>query len=289
MGVIKFLRDFSDLFNWNTQENPTSEQTYQNAVKNWTETEMNLVDSVLWQPETAYTVGNQVRTPSLPSEVVLVCTTAGTSGATEQTYTGVSVGDSVTDGTVTWLVANSLPNILRSASGKLFKIVLSSVDGNANANVDVGWDWTNRDGALLALRSSITGRGDFQLTARDATNSTALHGYPSGSLQWDGKDIERVHASGSGYIRYVSGLQICWGGQAVSSGVGTVTFGATFKDTDYAVTITARPAVTGTGTGRFSTIGGNSKTTTGFSGTILSADGSLTGTAFDWIAVGWWK
>lgn len=285
MGVIKFLRDFSDLFNWNTQENPTSEQTYQNAVKNWTETEMNLVDAVLWQPETAYTVGNQVRTPSLPSEVVLVCTTAGTSGATEQTYTGVSVGDSVTDGTVTWLVANSLPNILRSASGKLFKIVLSSVDGNANTNVDVGWDWTNRDGALLALRSSITGRGDFQLSARDATNSTALQGYPSGSLQWDGKDIERVHASGSGYIRYVSGLQICWGQTNTinSSTTVTINFAAAFKATqDYNVAIGRWWAASASEEYYLS-----DSSTTSIKLTTLSAGGG--NHAYMYIAVGLWK
>ena len=104
MGVIKFLRDISGLFNWNTDDNPTSELTYMNAVKNWQETEKNLVDSILWQPTTAYTVGNQVKTPTLGSQYVLVCTTAGTSGANELDYTSVSEGDSVTDGTVIWSV-----------------------------------------------------------------------------------------------------------------------------------------------------------------------------------------
>ena len=99
MGVIKFLRDISGLFNWNTDDNPTSEQTYMNAVKNWQETEKNLVDTVLWQPLTEYSVGNVVKTPSLPSQRCLVCTTAGTSGANEPTY-----GESwfITDGSVTW-------------------------------------------------------------------------------------------------------------------------------------------------------------------------------------------
>lgn len=104
MSVIKFLRDWTDLFNWSTDENPTTQQDYQNAVKNWVATETSIVDALLWQPETVYAVGNQVKTPSLPSEHVLVCTVAGTSGANEPDYTNVSVGSTVTDGTVTWMV-----------------------------------------------------------------------------------------------------------------------------------------------------------------------------------------
>ena len=104
MSVIKFLRDITGLFNWNTDDNPTSEQDYMNAVKNWQETEKNLVDTVLWQPTTAYTVGNMVKTPSLPSQYCLVCTTAGTSGANEPSYSGKTVGSSVSDGSVAWMV-----------------------------------------------------------------------------------------------------------------------------------------------------------------------------------------
>ena len=110
MGVIKFLRDISGLFNWNTDDNPTSELTYMNAVKNWQETEKNLVDTILWQPTTAYSVGNMVKTPSLPSQYCLVCTTAGTSGANEPSYSGKTVGSSVSDGSVTWKVAVNFNN-----------------------------------------------------------------------------------------------------------------------------------------------------------------------------------
>jgi hypothetical protein len=109
MGVIKFLRDISGLFNWNTDDNPTSELTYMNAVKNWQETEKNLVDTVLWQPTTAYAVGNMVKTPSLPSQYCLVCTTAGTSGANEPSYSGKTIGSSVSDGSVTWVVKEYFP------------------------------------------------------------------------------------------------------------------------------------------------------------------------------------
>lgn len=104
MSVIKFIRSATGLFNWNTDNNPTSEEAYMNAVKNWHETEGNLVDTILWQPLTQYSVGNIVKTPSLPSQWFLVCTTAGTSGEGEPNYIHKVLGSVITDGTVVWKI-----------------------------------------------------------------------------------------------------------------------------------------------------------------------------------------
>ena len=60
MSVIKVLRDLNGLFNYSTDENPTSQQDYQEAVKNWVKTIVSLVDINLWQPETEYVVGDTV-------------------------------------------------------------------------------------------------------------------------------------------------------------------------------------------------------------------------------------
>ena len=108
MSVIKVLRDLDRLFNYSADENPTSQQDYQEAVKNWVKTIVSLVDAVMWQPETEYTVGSQLLTPSLPY-YVLRCTVAGTSGAAEPDYTDVALGDEITDGTVTWVVDGYFP------------------------------------------------------------------------------------------------------------------------------------------------------------------------------------
>ena len=104
MSVIKVLRDLNGLFNCSTDENPTSQQDYQKAVKNWVKTIVSLVDSNLWQPETEYTVGDTVKTPSLSKQALLLCITAGQSGAAEPDYTDVSSNDEITDGTVVWRV-----------------------------------------------------------------------------------------------------------------------------------------------------------------------------------------
>lgn len=65
--------------------------------------------------------------------------------------------------------------------------------GNNNTSLDVGWNWDNRDGALLALRSvdyTTGNEGAFSLIARDGTQSVSLSGNPNGTLTWAGKFIQ---------------------------------------------------------------------------------------------------
>lgn len=104
MAVQSFLRDTTNLFNYSTDERPTTQQEYQEAVKNWVDTIKSLVDCTLWQPDTEYTVGNVLRTPSLPYQLQLTCVTAGTTGSAEPDYTEVEAGDVITDGTAEFRV-----------------------------------------------------------------------------------------------------------------------------------------------------------------------------------------
>lgn len=104
MSVEKIQRDITNLFNYPSDPNPTTQQDYIAAVKNWVETIVNLVDCNLWQPETNYSVGNYLRTPSLPSQVVLRCVTAGISGTEEPDYTDAEIGDTIADGSIEWTI-----------------------------------------------------------------------------------------------------------------------------------------------------------------------------------------
>lgn len=132
MSVIKFNRNFSTLFSWDTDDNPTTEQDYQNAVKNWTETEMNIVDSLLWQPTTEYATGNIVKTPSLPSQYVLRCAETGMSGSTEPDYSGAGAGDTVTDGTVEWVIVSL-------ATGNAADVDAGNIGVNAEVDNSEAW------------------------------------------------------------------------------------------------------------------------------------------------------
>lgn len=291
MGVIKFLRDVTGLFNWSTDENPTTQQDYQNAVKNWQETERNLVDISLWQPETNYAVDDIVQTPALSSGLALICTISGQSGTTEQIYTGVSVGSTVTDGTVTWTVVQ----LVTSAGGTMTgNIVLSngamvSNYNNTTAMRFVGGDATNgyTGKPRIALfgnnYSSSSLAGGFAIVADDSTNNCILNGYPNGDLKWNSKEVERVQASGTNYIRFVSGLQICWGSGATENPPASVNFPVPFN---------ANPGITMTHISTVST-GGNYTKLANISSTaftpILTSGSSYVATSYRYVAVGTWK
>lgn len=200
MSVIKFIRDIEQYFKYPSDDNPTTQQDYQNAVRNWVAAEGNLVDCVLWQPTTAYAVGNMVKTPSLPSQYCLICTTAGTSGNSEPTYTGVSVGDSVTDGSVTWKVSGYLPVTGGTMTGNIFTNsadfrLVNNRTNNSGRLFFMGGNGSSA-GASMALCGAgyATANGYFIVTAHDGTNSKALIGRPNGVLTWDGHSIVHEQA-----------------------------------------------------------------------------------------------
>ena len=156
----KFIRDIEPYFKYPTDENPTTQQAYQDAVRNWVKTEEGIVDSHLWQPTTNYDVGNQVRTPSLPSQYVLSCTTAGTSGDGEPDYTDVAVGDSVI--TVTGVKPDGFKYVWKAASGTAPAVAvgtaLTSTDGWAELPASGLISTTNGYAITVALVSAASGQ-----------------------------------------------------------------------------------------------------------------------------------
>lgn len=91
----------------------------------------------------------------------------------------------------------------------------------------------------LATKLSLTGgtmlgaiKGDsLTLTAENGGNSVSLVLDNNGSATWNNKEVERVNAIGSGYIRYESGLQICYGVELANSDGTLATFPMPFIST----------------------------------------------------------
>jgi len=86
----------------------------------------------LRQNSKVYAVGDIAFSASLPSYLVLECTTAGTTAASEPDFSGAAEDDTVTDGTVTWTYKNLL-------SGNGSGIPVGFIAPYAGTGVQEGW------------------------------------------------------------------------------------------------------------------------------------------------------
>ena len=106
----------------------------------------------------------------------------------------------------------------------------------------------------------------------------------SGTLQAGGYPAEAVVESGDGYIRYASGLQMCWGRVTVN---GTIT--ETNTKVTFPVAFKLTPAVLTTGNANY--LGNNVmvgwETATSF--TIGTTKESPAVGNTSWFAIGYWK
>ena len=116
MSII--VNDLSEaLKQYSTSATPTKSSAMlsfminQNTALQAVATLLNSYEHINLQKLTAYTVGQIVYSPNLPSNLYLVCITAGTTGATEPDFTNISGGGSSTtiqDGTVEWKVVDKI-------------------------------------------------------------------------------------------------------------------------------------------------------------------------------------
>lgn len=103
MADVLKLQSTAGMFDYPDPANPskgTTEQQYIEFEKNKHSVLSSLVADELWQPSTAYTVGQVVKSPNMPANVVARAITAGTSAAAEPVWS--SAGHTMADGTVTW-------------------------------------------------------------------------------------------------------------------------------------------------------------------------------------------
>ena len=103
MADVLKLQSTAGMFDYPDPANPskgTTEQQYIEFEKNKYSVLSSLVADELWQPSTAYTVGQVVKSPNMPANVVARAITAGTSAAAEPVWS--SAGNTVVDGAVTW-------------------------------------------------------------------------------------------------------------------------------------------------------------------------------------------
>lgn len=103
MADVLKLQSTAGMFDYPDPANPskgTTEQQYIEFEKNKHSVLSSLVADELWQPSTAYTVGQVVKSPNMPANVVARAVTAGMSAAAEPVWS--SAGHTMSDGTVVW-------------------------------------------------------------------------------------------------------------------------------------------------------------------------------------------
>ncbi len=103
-SILK-LQSTDGIFDYSDSSDPSKGTTEQEYIE-WTKNHHSVLESAvhvsLWQPDTDYTVGMVVCSPNMKGNTVARVTTAGHSSAAEPAWT--SAGNSVTDGTVVWLM-----------------------------------------------------------------------------------------------------------------------------------------------------------------------------------------
>lgn len=111
---------------WDDTSKPTTFANMYDFMKNQNNVTLALAKG-LWQPNTAYVVGDVVRSPSLPAGCKATCTTAGTTGSTEPKWT--AYGTTVTDGTVKWAVETDVQGTM---DGEITKAITSAINSLHN-------------------------------------------------------------------------------------------------------------------------------------------------------------
>lgn len=182
---------------WDDTSKPTTFANMHDYVKNQNNIVMNLAKG-LWQPNTAYVVGDVVRSPSLPAGCKATCTTAGTSGDAEPKWT--AYGTTVTDGGAKWKMEtdkesaiasqitsaiNSLHNTIKAemktAMLALFPVgAVLETTNSANPSTYIGGTWE-----LLPAGLTTISAGTYTETHNvNGTNVTDTYVFTAGSSEF---------------------------------------------------------------------------------------------------------
>lgn len=139
MADVLKLQSTSGMFDYPDPANPskgTTEQQYIEFEKNKHSVLSSLVADELWQPSTAYTVGQVVKSPNMPANVVARVVTAGISASAEPVWS--NAGHTMADGTVKWtMLHRTMDAATQEESGYMSARDKAKLDGIAEGATNV--------------------------------------------------------------------------------------------------------------------------------------------------------
>ena len=203
MTDVKKLQTLAGMLDYpdpNDASKGTTEQQFQEYLKNHYAVMYSLVAMSLWQPGTNYIVGQVVLSPNMPANTIARVTAAGSSGAAEPVWG--SVGSTISDGTVTYIM---LPRTIDFASqaevtaGKVDnKIVTPAMLGQT---VQVDLASTKRVNINEADKSVTPGITGILPVAHGGTGLDHLPYTPNvkGSA-WDGTHFPAIGSDGAAEV-----------------------------------------------------------------------------------------
>ena len=98
----------------------------------------------------------------------------------------------------------------------------NNINDDSNLQLNGGSGWGKGASIELYGKDRTNDGGAFKVRTTDGTNTADFMVMPDGIVKIKGYFLEYVASKGSGYIRYSSGLQICYLGFSIPDGASSV-------------------------------------------------------------------
>ena len=171
--IPKLITNVEPYFRYEGEANATTQDQFQGFLKN-EHSVLAVLTKGIWQPTTAYEIGDIIKSPNMPKGFHAIAQTKGNSGANEPTWgTGTT---NVSDGTVSWKLSKG-------------DITVNGVGADSNGNIQISISPSTFEG-ILPINKGGTGANN----ASTALNN--LGGLAKTEVANQANKIPRYNASG---------------------------------------------------------------------------------------------
>lgn len=171
MATTKLTTDVEQYLKWAGADG-TTQQQYQEFVRNMYGTLSDVVKITMWQPNTSYPVGAVLVSPDMPANTLARAVVAGTTGNVIPTWG--AAGNTVADGTVTWaMLYRTMDNATQAKSGYMSardKVKLDGITEGATNVTDYVQSVTESNGKVTVTKGdgdSTTFNAGLNILARN--------------------------------------------------------------------------------------------------------------------------